>query len=183
MKKIILVYGSIVGIVIIGSLILSLTAGFEEGHVTGLAWLGYLVMIVAFSLIFFAIKQYRDRDLGGVIRFSSALKLGLGIALLASVIYVVVWEINLAVTDFDFMNAYTESIIEQRKSEGLSETEMQEVYAEMDEMKAQYARLLPRLMITFIEIFPVGLLISLISAAILRRSEVLPAPGGTTTTE
>lgn len=83
MKKIILINGLIVGIVIIGTYFLSTASDSDTGHLAGQVWLGYLVMIVAFSLIFFGIKQYRDRELGGVIRYRTGVTVGLGITLVS----------------------------------------------------------------------------------------------------
>lgn len=169
MKKIAITYGVIVGLVIIGSIGLTLALGAGE------VWLGLLVMILAFTAIYFAIKQYRDQALGGVIRFGTAALLGLTIAVVASVVYVAVWEVYLYTTDYKFMEVYTASILEGRRADGLGGAEWDALVQEMAQMKAQYARPLIRLPMTFLEVFPVGLLIALISAAILRtRSAKAP---------
>lgn len=175
MKKFMLTYGVISGVVIIGSVILSLALSDAGEDFPALEWLGYLVMIVAFSVIFVGIKRYRDQELGGVIKFGTAFKLGLGITLVASLIYVIAWEINLAATDYTFIDEYTASIIEAREAEGLAGTELEKVTAEMEQLKARYNNPLFRLLITFSEIFPVGLLITLIAAGVLRNSKMLPA--------
>lgn len=177
MSKPIIVYGLIVGIIIAASVALSLSMGSGSEHIASLEWLGYAVMIIAFSMIFVAIKRYRDRDLGGVIRFGQAVKLGIGITLVASLIYVVAWEINLAVTDYAFMEEYSQSYIEMAAADGATDDELDALRAEMAAMTEQYKNPLFRVPITLLEIFPVGLLITLISAAVLRKSEVLPASG------
>jgi DNA-binding CsgD family transcriptional regulator len=125
-------------------------------------------------LIFFGVKRYRDRELGGVIRYSTASQVGLGITLVAALIYVVAWEVNLSLTDCAFINDYTDSIIEQRRMEGATEVEMSKLVAEMEAMKESYGNTIYRLTITFMEIFPIGVVITLISAAILRKNQVLP---------
>lgn len=176
MRKIILTYGTIAGSIIIGSVVISLgLESFETQDMSTLEWLGYLFMILALSMIFVGIKKYRDQELGGVIKFGTALLLGLGITGVASVIYVVVWEVNLALTDHAFIHDYTDSIIASKKASGASPEELKVVQAEMDTMKANYANPLYRLPMTFMEIFPVGLLLSLISAGVLRNAKVLPA--------
>jgi len=177
MKKIILTYGLISGAVIIGIMIFTLSFADAETEVAGMEWLGYLTMILALSLVFIGVKKYRDTEQGGVIKFGQAFLVGLGITLVASAVYVTVWEINLAVTDYAFYDVYTESVISKRQAEGATEAEMAEVIAQMDETMEQLENPLFRVFITFTEIFPVGLLISLVSAAILRKSEVLPATG------
>ncbi len=175
MKKYILTYGVISGLVIIGSIVFSLVLSNAGENMPALEWLGYLIMIVAFSVIFVGIKRYRDQELGGVIKFGTAFKLGFGITLVASIIYVIVWEINLAATDYAFIDEYVASMIESKEADGVSAVELEELTAEMDKLKVQYNQPLYRLMITFSEIFPVGLLISVIAAGLLRNSKVLPA--------
>lgn len=169
MARTILIYGGVSGAVTIGSAILGLTlADGDSTHLAGLEWLGYLTMILALSVIFVGVKKVRDNELGGVIGFGRAFLVGLGISLVAAGVYVVVWEINLAMTDYAFMDQYTASIIEGHKEAGTSAEEMEKVMEEMEGMKEIYANPFSRVAITFSEIFPVGLLVSLIAAAVLR---------------
>ncbi|MEM9689451.1 MAG: DUF4199 domain-containing protein [Pseudomonadota bacterium] len=177
MRKTITTYGLIAGTIIALSVALSLAMDGASEHLAGLEWLGYAVMIIAFSMIFVAIKGYRDRELGGVIKFGTAFKVGIGITLVASLIYVVAWEINLSLTDYAFMEQYTQSLIEQKQAAGATAAELAELQAEMDIMAERYSNPLFRVPITLLEIFPVGLLITLVSAAVLRNSRVLPASG------
>ena len=171
----ILVYGAIAGAVIIGSMILSLAVAGTEENMPMLEWVGYLIMIVALSIIFVGIKKYRDQELGGVIKFGSAFWVGLGITAVASLVYVLAWEVNLSVTDYAFIDDYTQSVLDAREAEGVTDEALTEVRLEMEQLKERYQKPLFRLPMTFMEIFPVGLLITIISAAILRNSKVLPA--------
>jgi hypothetical protein len=175
MQRIIFIYGTIAGLVVIGSVILGLTfsRGVETLHAQ--EWLGYLIMLIALSMIFVGIMRYRDRHLGGVIRFGTATLLGLGIAAVAGVIYVLVWELYLAMTDHAFISHYTQGVIAAKEAEGVSGAELQAVIENMESMQRRYGNPLFRLPMTFLEIFPVGLLITVISAAILRNSKILPA--------
>lgn len=170
-----IMYGVISGAIIISSIMLSIVMADAGDSMQMLEWLGYLIMLVALSVIFVGIKRYRDQELGGVIKFGTAVKLGLGISVVASIVYVVVWEINLSVTDYSFIEDYTDQMVEMKKSEGVSGAALEEVVVEMEQLKTKYANPLFRLPITFSEIFPVGLLITLISAVILKNSNVLPA--------
>lgn len=174
MSRIALVYGSIAGAVSIGTAVLGMSLG-GSAHLAGLEWLGYLVMLVALSLIFVGVKQYRDREGGGVIRFATALKVGFGIVLVAAVVYVAVWEVYLAATGYGFMEEYVASVLEERAAAGATPGELEAVRAEMAEMTARYERAPARMLITSLEILPIGVLVALASAAVLRRSEVLPA--------
>lgn len=171
MTRIILTYGLISGVVIIlGMLATILMAG---GH--GSLWLGYLIMLVGLSSILIGVKQYRDQRQGGVIRFWTALGLGLGIALAASLAYVVIWEVYLYLTHYTFMDRYTEASLAAKRAAGVTGAAYQKAVAEMEAMKVSYANPLMRLPMTFIEIFPVGLLVALVSAVLLRNPRFLPA--------
>lgn len=165
-------YGGIAGAIVISVMI----AGFmmsEGAH--GSVWVGYLTMLVALSMIFVAVKRYRDRERGGVIKFWSAFGLGLATAAAAGVIYVAVWEVYLAATDYAFIDSYTESVIEKKKEEGLSDEALEKEAANMKALADNYGNPLFRLPMTFLEIFPVGLIVALISAAILRNPKAFPA--------
>ncbi|MEM8483918.1 MAG: DUF4199 domain-containing protein [Bacteroidota bacterium] len=175
MKKHIVLYGVISGSIIISSIILSLVTSNADTSMAALEWLGYLVMLVALSVIFVAIKRYRDQELGGVIKFGTALLMGLGISLVASLIYVLAWEAHLAITDYAFIDTYIAGVISAKEAAGVTGAELEQIVVEMDQLKTRYSNPLFRLFITFSEIFPVGLLVSLISAAVLRNAKVLPA--------
>ena len=174
MSRIILTFGLAAGLVV-GVPMCLLVANAEPGSAATSHFVGYLIMLLALSLIFFAVKRVRDQELGGVIRFVPALLVGLGISVVAGVIYVVAWEITLAVTDFAFIDAYSKAAIEAARVKGGSPREIEAVVAQMAEFREQYSNPLFRMPVTFIEIFPVGVLVSLISAALLRNSRFLPA--------
>jgi hypothetical protein len=137
--------------------------------------LGYLTMLIALSAVFAAIKRHRDADLGGVIGFWPAFGLGLGISVVAGILYVLAWEAALAATHMDFAGSYAAALIEQQKAKGVTGEALAKFTAEMQRFKTEYANPLYRLPMTFAEIFPVGLLVSLVSAALLRNSRFLPA--------
>jgi uncharacterized membrane protein len=173
MIRMILVYGLIAG-VIVGVPMSLITAFAHIGGSLGMV-VGYLTMLVALSTVFVAIKRRRDRDQGGVIRFWPAFGLGLGISFVASVIYVLAWELTVAAIHLDFGSVYAQSVIEAEKAKGVSGAALQKVIDQMEQFKAQYANPLYRWPMTFIEIFPVGVLVSLISAALLRNSRFMSA--------
>lgn len=167
MQKLILVYGVIAGLVIIGTSILSLKLGIAS------MWLGYLVMFIAFSSIFVAVKQYRDDRLGGIIRFGTGFGLGLGISIVASLIYISVWELYLLSTDYTFIDTYIALIMEDKKTAGASVEELAATATAMESLREIYADPLLRVPMTFVEIFPVGLLMSLIAAFVLKNNKSL----------
>lgn len=176
MLRIALVYGSISGAIVIGLMLvglnLSLNGDVEPSH-----FLGYLLMIAALSLIFVGVKRYRDRELGGVVKFGKAFMMGLAIALVASLAYIVIWEIYLATIDYQFIDKYAAAVIERKREAGVSGEKLEATVAHMEMMKNNYGNPVFRVPITFLEIFPIALLVALVSAALLRNPNVLPARG------
>lgn len=171
MAKRIFIYGGLSGLVIIISILIGLASGNKAASSE---FVGYLIMVIALAIIFVGIKRHRDLDLGGVIRFLPAFGMGLGIAAVASLIYVVVWEIYLASTGYVFIEQYAATVIEQMRSSGASTAEIEKMSSDMASMAKSYANPLFRTAITFTEIFPVGFIVALVSAAILRNPRVLP---------
>ena len=176
MIRIALIYGAIAGAVAIVSLTLGLVLSNGEGAAASM-WFGYLVMLVALSMIFIGVKRYRDRDLGGVIKFGPAFMVGLAIAGAAGVMYVAGWEAYLSLTDYAFIEDYAAGTIEAKREAGVTGAALEKLIAEMDQMVKNYANPLFRLPLTFVEIFPVGLAVALVSAALLRNPKLLPARG------
>jgi hypothetical protein len=176
MFAIALKYGAISGAIVIGVLTAGIVLSEGQGncHLFSSQVFGYLVMILALSMIFLAIRDYRNRRLGGVIRFFPAFAMGLLVAAVAGVVYVAGWEIYLAATNYTFMDNYVARLIEAKRTAGMGGAEFAAYVAQMEQMKVVYRNPLLRLPMTFLEIFPVGVVIALISAAVLRNSSVLP---------
>jgi hypothetical protein len=168
-----LVYGGLSGAVAISVLVFSLA--FNLPNHTHSLWFGYLVMLVALSLIFVGVKRYRDVECGGVVTFGRAFAVGLGIALVAATIYALGWELYLAVSGKDFMAEYTASILARMRADGAPPAAIAAKTAELRSMAEAYRNPLFRLPMTFVEIFPVGLVVTLVSAALLRNPRLLPA--------
>lgn len=170
----ILRYGAIAGF-IAGGMLSFTTATFQETIPSGWGMaIGYTTMLIAFSTIFVAIKKRRDEEGGGVIRFWPALALGLGISFVASIVYTLCWEATLAATGIDFIGAYTQHMIEAKRAAGASAREIASFSAEMAEMTASYANPIYRMPMTMMEILPVGILVSLVAAILLRNPRFMP---------
>jgi hypothetical protein len=173
MRRIILIYGGIAGVIVIAGWTLAMKLGADGG--TGGMIAGYLSMLAAFTLVFAGVKRHRDTALGGVIRFWTALGVGLGIAGVASLFYVLSWEVYMYATDYRFMEDYTKSALDAKRAAGASAAEISKMAAEMKGFATQYANPLFRMLMTFAEIAPVGILVALISASVLRNSKLFPA--------
>jgi hypothetical protein len=175
MIRSILIYGVIAGVIVMIPT-LALIAGFGGlmGGPYGML-IGYLTMIVALSAIFVGVKRYRDEVRGGVIKFLPALLMGLGISVVAGVMYVAAWEVYLNLTDYAFMDGYARAMIDAAKAKGVAGPELDKLVAEMNKAVVDYRNPLYRLPTTFAEIFPVGVLISLVVAGLLRSPRFMPA--------
>jgi hypothetical protein len=177
--RIISIYGVIGGLIVAVPMAVSMLTVTENTVPENAALYGYLSMLLAFTMVFVGIKRYRDRVLGGVIRFVPALGIGLGISAVASLFWVVGWEITLA-TGFDFASAYSDSVVAAAQARGAPAAEIDRIRSEAAEFLSMYANPLFRVAVTFVEMFPIGVLVSLISAAVLRNSRFLPARGAAT---
>jgi hypothetical protein len=175
MKKIILTFGlisgAIVAAVMLGSIPLwkSGILNFDNGQ-----WVGYTSMVIALSVNFVAIKSYRDNYQQGSISFGKGLKIGLSITLIASVMYALAWEVSYNFFTQDFTAKMTEHYLEENIKAGATPAQLEEQKAEMKKFQELYDILIVRFGMTLMEIFPVGLIITLISAGLLRKKELLP---------
>jgi hypothetical protein len=175
MLRTIVKYGVIAGLVVGGFEFATFVAFSGMPPLKYGMLIGYTTMLVALSAVFVGIKRHRDVDRGGVIGFWQAFAIGLGISFIAGIFYVIAWEVVQAMTHMDFAGAYANAIIASEKAKGASAEALARLIAEMEDFKVQYANPMFRLPMTFVEIFPVGVLVSLVSAGLLRNSRFLPA--------
>lgn len=172
-SRIVVFHGLIAGLIVAVPMIaLMLTLTPETAPDNG-ALYGYVTMIVALTAVFLGVKQYRDRVLGGAVKFVPALLVGLGISAVASVLYALGWEISIALTGFDFGAAATKTMVEAARAKGASAAELEQVTRQGEAFARMYANPFIRFAITFVEMFPIGVVISVISAALLRNTRFL----------
>ena len=169
MKKIVLTFGLISGAIL--SVMMAATMPFHDkiGPERGMI-IGYTTMVLAFLLVFFGIRSYRETIGDGQISFVRALGVGLLIMTIASICYVVTWEIIYFNFLPDFGDKYVAHAIEKARASGKSPAEIEQEVEKMRSMMDLYQKnILFNLAITFLEPLPVGLIMTLISALILRR--------------
>ena len=178
MKKIVLRYGLIAGVIVVAMMFATMPFVMND-TLKHSELLGYTTMVIALSTIFIAVRNYRDKQSNGTIKFGKAFLIGLYITLIAGVLYAIGWEVYMAVSGTDmqeFARSYIDGEIEKLQKAGASAKEIssfrEDAQANMEMMNNPVLRFL---FVMFMELFPVGLIISLISAALLRKKEVLPA--------
>ena len=171
MKKLVFVYGIIAGLIVTAMMAFSTGYFCTRGDFEGGMIYGYASMILAFSMIFVGIRSYRNNHNEGIISFGKAFKIGLYISLISSTIYVVGWLINYYFFIPDFMDKYAAAMITKAKASGMDAAELAKQTAQMAQMKEWYKNPLFIILMTYVEILPVALLISLIAALILKRKQ------------
>jgi hypothetical protein len=172
MKKSILIFGLVSGI-ILGAFVLSigiLTHVFH-GHIENEV-VGYSAMIIAFSFIFVGTKNFRDKYNQGVVGFGKAFLIGLGISLIGSTIYVGAWLIEYYCFMPDFMDKYSASLIQKAQHSNLSPEALQKRLDSINSMSSMYKDPIMVTLLTYMEVLPVGIVISLITALILKRKKL-----------
>lgn len=175
MLRIVLVFGLISGAVasammwILTNLVGTHEVDFDHGML-----LGYATMVIALSLIYFGIRSYRENN-GGRITFMKGLRIGLLITLISAVCYAASWEVY---GDKDFVDKYTAYNIDKMKAGGASEAEVEAARIEGEQFAEMYRNFYIRFGMTLMEILPVGVIMTLISAAVLRKNSGDTASGG-----
>lgn len=169
MKKIVLTNGLISGLLVSIFLVGSMAYCYSSNSFNGNMLVGYASMILSFSLVFVGVKSFRDKENEGVISFGKAFKIGFLIAFIASSMYVITWLIDYYFFVPDFMDKFCSQAIATSKASGASQAEIAAQTAEMDTYKEMYKNPLGVMFLTYMEILPVGLVVSLISALILKK--------------
>ncbi len=131
---------------------------------------GFTAMFLAFSLLFPATKSFRDKHNDGVMTFGQGFLLGLGISFIASTIYVITWSVEFHFFFPDFMDKYSARMVEQVKVSGLSPEKISAKLKDLAEQQENYKKPWYFIMATYAEIFPIGIIFSLISSLVFRRS-------------
>jgi hypothetical protein len=170
MKKTIVTFGLISGAVSAAMMLLTMPfidkIGFERGYIVG-----YTSIILSFLLVFFGIRSYRDNVGGGQITFGKAFTIGLGITVISCLCYVITWEALYFTVMHDFMDKYAAYVIAKTRASGASDAAIAAKMEELKQFKVMYANPLFNFAMTFIEPFPVGLVMTLISAALLKKKK------------
>ncbi|MET0393008.1 MAG: DUF4199 domain-containing protein [Chitinophagaceae bacterium] len=172
MQRNILICGLTAGILVSVFMLFSINyfsycAGTVDYNISML--IGYAGMLIAFSLVFVGIRNYRDKFNGGLISFGKAFKIGMLIVLIASTIYVIAWLINYFFFIPNFAEKFSAHKLEELKASGASQQEIAKETKEMADLVRLYKNPLFNALVTYTEILPVGLIVTLISSLILKR--------------
>jgi len=168
MRKIVLTFGLIAGAMLSVMMLATLPfldkIGFEKGEI-----IGYTTMVLAFLMVYFGVRSYRDNVAGGRVTFGRAFLVGLMITFVASACYVATWQVIYYKLAPDFGEKYTAFVVEQAKKSGASEAKIAAQKKEMAEILEMYKNPFINIAVTFLEPLPVGLLFTLVTAFVLSR--------------
>jgi len=169
MKRIVLTFGLISGAIFVVMMFTTMQfmdrIGFDKGHL-----IGYSTMVVAFLFVFFGIRSYRENVGNGYITFGRAFKVGILITLISCACYALSWEIVYFNFVPDFVEKYTQYLVEKSRAAGASPEQIATQVAEMKRFQTLYQNPVYNFLLTFfVEPFPVGLILTVISALILRK--------------
>jgi hypothetical protein len=168
MKKTVITYGLISGAVSAAMMFATVpfidAIGFDRGVIVG-----YTAIVLSFLLVYFGIRSYRDNVGGGRITFGRGFAVGILITLISCVFYIVAWEIIYFNFMPDFVDKYTAYAIDKARAAGATQAAIDARTREMQSFAAMYSNPLMNAALTFTEPFPIGLLVTLISAAVLRK--------------
>jgi len=171
MKKYVLVYGSIAGLILAGILAYMATMSHSTSNdmTMSMIW-GFVFFLLPLSLVFVGVRAYRQNVLGGYISFGRAFLCGVCIALVASLFYVASWEVYVNTYASGFIDDYTQCVIDQAKMDGVTGDSLATMTAELQSDAHTYkTNPVYRMSYTIMEVLPLGILISLISALILMK--------------
>jgi hypothetical protein len=171
MKRNVWIFGTVIGVIFCFFMIYSTQQCYTNPDWESNDVVGYAGMIAVFSFIFIGIKNYRDKFSGRTITFGKAFKTGFYITLIASTIYVGVWLIDYYIFIPDFLDKYIPHVLKEASRGGATQAELAAKAEEMEKFKEMYKNPLFVILASYAEIFPLGLVITLISALILKKKQ------------
>jgi len=175
MRKTVLTFGVISGLISAVMMLATVPFMHKISSDKGLI-IGYTTIVLAGLLVFFGIRSYRDNVSGGRLTFARGLAVGILISLLSNCFYVATWEVVSYKFMPDFAEKYAAQMVEHAKSSGASQQKIDETARQAADFVRNYHNPLYKVSMTFLEPFPVFLVITLVSAAILRKkSSPVPA--------
>ena len=171
MRKTVLTFGVISGLISAVTMLATVPFLHKLSGDKGLI-LGYTTIVLAGLLVFFGIRSYRDNVSDGQLTFARALAVGILISVLSNCFYVATWEVVSYKFMPDFAEKYASQMVEHAKATGASQQKIDETARQAADFVRNYHNPLYNISMTFLEPFPVFLVITLISAAVLRKKTV-----------
>ena len=168
MRKTVLVFGLISGAMSATLMLVAIPfadrIGWEKGEI-----LGYTGIVLSALMVFFGVRSYRENVGGGRLTFARGFAVGILITLISSACYVGTWEIVYYRLMPGFADKYAAHMVERAKASGASQQKVDEAAKQAEQFKRMYANPVINVAMTFMEVFPIGLVITAFSAGVLRK--------------
>jgi len=169
MRKIVLTFGLIAGAIMSAMMLITLPfqdqIGFDRGVIVG-----YTSMVLAFLMVYFGVRSYRDNVGGGMVSFGRAFGVGLLITAVATACYVATWEVIYYKLAPDFGERYAAYEVAKAKKAGATDAQIAARMKEVAAFNESYRKPLVNIAWTFLEPLPVGLVFALVTAGLLSRN-------------
>jgi hypothetical protein len=169
MKRNVFIFGLILGTILAGHMVYMVNVICSNPDFVSNDVIGYAAMVIVFSLTFFSIRNYRNKQLNGVISLGMAFKTGALIALIGSTMYVAVWLFYYYLFVPDFLDKYSLHVLSMATRNGATAAELTAKTNEMSQFKEMYKSPLFVILISYAEVLPIGLVVAFVSSLILRR--------------
>lgn len=170
MKKTVLIFGFISGVISAAMMLIAMRftdqIGWDKGEI-----IGYTTIVLSALLIFFGVRSYRENVAGGRLTFGRGFAVGILISLISCACYVGTWELIYYKWMPDFADKYAAHMVERAKASGATQQKVDEITRQASQFKQAYNNPLYNVAMTFMEVFPIGLLVTVVSAALLRRKQ------------
>lgn len=168
MKRIVLAFGLISGAIAALMMFATMPLAKHVSYET-LTVLGYTIFVACFLMVYFGVRSYRDNVLGGTITFGKAFTVGILITLVSCGVYVVSWEFIQHQFLPTFFDDYLNYMVERMRAGGATQEALNQQLQENAQYREWFRNPLIRYAMTMMEALPVGLLMTLVSALILKR--------------
>jgi hypothetical protein len=177
MRKIVLTFGLIAGVILSAMMLITVPfqdqIGMDRGEI-----IGYTTMVLAFLMVYFGVRSYRDNVAGGSVTFGRALGVGLLITAVASVCYVATWELIYYQLTPDFGEKYATYLVDKARKSGATDAQIAIKVKEAADFNRMYRNPVVNVALTFLEPLPVGVVITLVTAGVLSRKRRSTDPAG-----
>ena|SRR6266850_640614 len=168
MKKTVLTFGLISGAMSAAMMLATIPfvekIGWEKGEI-----LGYTTIVLAALMVYFGVRSYRENVGGGRLTFGRGFAVGILITLISSACYVGTWQIVYYKLMPDFVEKYAAHMVESAKAAGANQQKREETERKANQIKQMYENPAINVALTFMEVLPIGLVVTLVSAGILRK--------------
>ena len=137
--------------------------GFEKTDL-----IGYTTMVLSALLVYFGVRSYRTQT-GDGITFGRGFTVGILITLVSCLSSVAAFQIVYFKVTPEYGDRFAACMVERARAQGERPEKIEETAKQAQVLKRLYDNPATNAALTFVLHFPIGLVTSLISAAVLRK--------------